>query len=62
MLGRQQEVGSMQRGSLHKAPAWLSRLLQHPLHLLDFYGRTSTSLPLNCTLESTSSTSSLRGK
>lgn len=36
MLGRQQGVGSMQRGSLHKAPAWPSRPLQHLLHLLDF--------------------------
>lgn len=36
MLGGRQGVGSMQRGSLCKAPAWLSQLLQHPLHPLDF--------------------------
>lgn len=46
MLGRQQGVGSMQRGSLHKAPAWLSRPLQHPLHLLDFMEEPPLVCPL----------------
>lgn len=46
MLGRQQGVGSMQRGSLHKAPAWLSRPLQRPLHLLDFMEEPALVCPV----------------
>lgn len=40
MLGGQQGMGSMQRGFLCKAPARLSRLLQHSLRHLDFMEET----------------------
>lgn len=46
MLCGRQGVGPMQRGSLHKAPAWLSRLLQHPLRLLDFMEEPHLVRPL----------------